>query len=43
MPTGPPLIGSSLLFSTDVVGVVVEVVPLFGDTVLLDVEAFKVL
>jgi hypothetical protein len=42
MPTGPPLIDSPLLFSTDVVGVV-EVVPLFGDTVLLDVELFKVL
>jgi hypothetical protein len=37
MPTDPPLIGSSLLFS---VGVVVEVLPLLGDIVLLDVGMF---
>jgi hypothetical protein len=37
MPTDPPLIGSSLLFS---VGEVVEVLPLLGDTVLLDVGMF---
>ena len=44
IPIGPLFIDSSLLFSTGVVGVVVvEVVPLFGDTVLLGVELFKAL
>jgi hypothetical protein len=43
MPTGAPLIGSPLLFSIGFVGMVVDVVPLLGETVLLDVELFKVL
>ena len=44
IPIGPFFIDSFLLFSTGVVGVVVvEVVPLFGDTVLLGVELFKAL
>jgi hypothetical protein len=40
IPTGPPLIACSLLFSIGIVGVVVEVVPLLGDTVLLNVGLF---
>src|SRR5690242_20116298 len=40
IPTGPPLIVCSLLFSIGIVGVVVEFVPLLGDTVLLDVGLF---
>jgi hypothetical protein len=40
IPIGPSLIACSLLFSIGIVGVVVEVVPLLGDTVLLNVGLF---